>query len=222
MQVLHSLLSSSSSHSSKPLQQIIFENVTKKNLSSLINNLINKSSGEINNMHDEYGNNLLHIAVLAEDSNIIKYLIDKRVDKHKKNLHKLSPWDLAIRSQNQSIIQILIDNHSAIIDELKKELKLVRDTAGEYKLLNGKLQESVGEYKSLNGKLQESNNGLTSSLNSLYQNEYALKQEVTILKGQNKRLRQENDTVIGENSKLDEDNKKLKISVSSLIQSKKK
>ena len=159
-------------------------------------------------MCDEYGNNLLHIAVLVEDLHIVKYLLEKGVDKNKKNLHGLSPWDLVIRSHNQTIIQVLIDTHLTVIDELKRELKLVKDTEAEY--------------KSLNNKLQLSNNDLISKQNYLSLSEGLLKDENVILKGQNKRLREDYEAVQNENNKLTEDNKKLKISVSSLIQTKKK
>ncbi|AYV78801.1 MAG: hypothetical protein Edafosvirus34_11 [Edafosvirus sp.] len=186
----------------------LFNYVTTKNLSSLKCCLSSKQSDEINNIRDEYNNNLLHIAITVEDTSIIKYLMEKGIDKYKKNVHNLSPWDLAVRSHNQTIIQSLIDTHLSAFEEIKKELKLIRDTSEQYKLLNKQLQTS--------------SEIMTNKYNVMYRDWNLVVAEVTILKNQNKRLRDECDTVTNENNVLKEDNKKLKTAVASLIQSKKK
>lgn len=188
--------------------RLIFSYVINKDLVSLKKALSNKLPYEVNNMRDEYNNNLLHIGIAAENPHIIKYLIEKGINKHQENIHKLSSWHLAIRSHNQTIIQFFIDNHLNIIDELKKDLDLVKKTEIEYKLLNNKLQQS--------------NNDLIFKKNAISLSEELLKNENVLLRGQNKRLREENVVVLNENNKLMEDNKKLKTSVSSLIQTKKK
>jgi len=193
----------------------LFRYVTDRNIASLKYCLSTKSPQEINNIKDDYSNNLLHIATTIEDYPIIKYLIEMGIDKNKKNMHNVSPWDIAVRTHNQQIIQVLIDNHLSAYEEVKKELQLVQNTVDQYK-------NTIEEYKIMNKQMQLANGIITNKYNDVYKNYNGVSAEVHILKHQNKRLREEYNKCDTENVTLKENNKKLKIAVDSLIQSKKK
>lgn len=162
----------------------------------------------ISSLLDDYGNTLLHIASIRGNVSIIKYLINKGFDKHKKNLLNLTPWELVLKNQKTDAIQAFIDNDMLQYKIVKNELDAVR----------ADLDESKRNYDNL----VVCNNVSLTTINDLTGKISGLHSEISVHKSHNKRLRDDNDLFSKENVKLTEDNKRLKTSISSLISSQKK
>lgn len=164
---------------------LMFNYVINKNLCTIKYHLTGKQEAYVNLYHDEYDNNLLHIAVNVGDISIIKFLLECHVDKYKKNIHNITPWLLAIQTHNQDIIQLFIDSHMSPYNEIKKELETVKQTFEQYKLSckeiqninnsellllrnqNKRIRDEYDELKDRNVKLNDDNKKLKTSIASL-------------------------------------------------------
>lgn len=152
------------------------------------------------NTIDEYKNNLLHLSVSMQNIPVIRFLIAKGLDKHQKNAFSQSAWEIAIKSQNENIIQTLIDNHTDLINELKKELQILRHTETEYKLLNVKL----------NTKLDDLTKSHDNEAKVYSQKLDDVNRKCKLNSDDNDRLTKKNKTLTEENLKLFNDNQKIK------------
>lgn len=191
-----------------PLQAI--DAVINKDIKS-----INLYIGSLNFIKDIQNSNLLHLATLNEHNEMVKYLLDNKVDKTHKNKFGLTPWDYAIRSHNKELIKIYIDHDLYNFDLLK--------------IQNENLQK-------INSSLAIENRNLTENNKKLISEKDTQQNEITILKKNNKRLREQNnnlelkigtltserDHLVNENDGLVYENKKLKISVDSLTKAMRK
>lgn len=165
-----------------------FKDVINKDLKSL-----KQFTGNFNSLHDYHNNNLLHVAILGEDLAIIRFLLEKAVDKHYYNKFYKTPYDYAIATHQKAIISLL--------NECNCNGKV---TYEEYKNLqeqNYRQQDDIAYYRKDNEQLINKNKRLRDD------NEY-LTTKVSLLKA--------------DNNDLTEANKKLKVSVDNLTKALKK
>ena len=175
----------------------VVEYVINKNLQAVKN-----YDGIFKYVRDSQKNNLLHLATLNEDIEMIKYLISQGVEKNHLNRFNQTPYDYAIKTHNKTIINLLSSENTTEYNNLKAE--------------NQKLQTQKDTIKIENQTLAAENKNLKRSNESL-------NNEVVSLKSKNKRLREENTMLSAdlqaykmENEELVQANKKLKVSVDSL------
>jgi hypothetical protein len=175
---------------------------TKAGKVSELRTLLNGISMDtINKMTDGYDNTILHIATQANKPEIIKYLLNRNMKRNIKNFFGESAWNIAIKSQNEDLIQIFHDIDLLNFDEYKKKVSKYED---ENKIL-----------KTLNMSLQESNNKLQHNYTFELNKNNSDKKDLLLYKDQNKRLRDENND-------LQQKNKKQKIAIDNLIDSMRK
>jgi hypothetical protein len=167
----------------------VIEQVLNRDLSSVRSYL-----GSLSTVRDFQKNNLLHLATLNEDAEMVKFLLTQYVDRNGLNRFCQTPWDYAIKSHNKNIIKLYTDQDSLYNQTLTVE--------------NNGLKKTVTD--------------LTIKNNVLAYNNDTHTKEITILKSNNKRLRDENDNYKIENENLLQSNKKLKTSVDSLTKALKK
>jgi ankyrin repeat protein len=153
--------------------------------------------GNLSVLRDYSGNNLLHVAVLVENINLIQYFLEYNMDPNLKNKANKTPWDLALRSQNKDIIKLFSEHECT------------------YKELNNKLMSTNDSMRSDNRRLEDQKVELTKKNNTL-------ENENTILRIHNKRLRDDVDTVAKENCELKDTNKRLKTSLDNMMKTFKK
>lgn len=189
----------------------IISYVTNNNLSYLKTALNYKRSDEINSIVDAYGNTLLHLATMSKNVPIIKFLLDKGMNKHRLNDFRETPWEMAVKTHDQILIQAFIDVELNAVETLRGEIRRIKDIENENKSL-----------LTINKDLQRANDDLTNKYNMVLRDNKSNNTEVTMLKQQNKRLRDDNDLLIKENNELTESNKKLKIAVDNLMKANKK
>lgn len=184
------------------------------------------SDRELNSISDSYGNNLLHLATMASNCQMVEYFLDKGICFTKQNNFKQTPWDLATASKNSDIVdkfvlyRIRTENHSTVrLNELESERDELQAKNRELKRLNGGLEttnaELVTKYNLRNRDvivLQTENNDLKTS-------NKRLKSEVSDLQAVNYKLHSENKTstsILLENSELKSSNKRLRDEVGEL------
>ena len=129
-----------------------------KNNNIEISNLILTSPIIDLDFQDKNGNTYLHLAVTAQQKEIIKILLEKGIDINKQNKEGNTALHLAYWINNKPIINILIENG---IDTkiVNKENKLAEDLIGKNRKLNSSLNNriKVTKNKEVNRKKDNKN-----------------------------------------------------------------
>lgn len=191
-------------------------NLVSSNSSNCLNkikNLIeskNYNSTELNMIEDSYQSNLLYLAVMNLNVEVVEYLLEKGLNASKKNKFNFTPWNIALTLNNNEIIEkfVLFRIKTENNDMIKvRDLTNVNDTL---KMHNQNLINSCKDLTNENltkkieiEKLKTNNIELTTSNKRLIS-------ELTYFESDNKKLKTENTT-------LKEKNEKLKKSVDNLI-----
>lgn len=204
----------------------------------------------INKLKDEYQNNLLHIALLFtrfNKENIINYLVHIGVNKDHKNKGGTTPYELALITQDRTIIEIFsfsyksgLENESKTLkDSLLKKDTMIRTMDSEICSLKstimtkektiGQLSRETTSLRSTLDKTQQSFLVLASERDEFKRAATTLQQTVSeqistisTLKRQTTSLTSSNKRLMDDNDLLSCQNKKLKMSVDSLISSKRR
>jgi ankyrin repeat protein len=177
---------------------------------------------ELNSIADCYSNNLLHIAVMNCNHEMVSYFLDRGLSYTRQNRFKQSAWDLAVLSKDNEILERLVsfrakqENPSTVrLSELSSENESLKTKNRELKRLSSGLETTnidLEKKYSLRSRevvvLQTENNDLKTS-------NKRLREEVSEVKLDNKRLREE--VVV-----LTDKNQKLKTSVETLMNNSKK
>ena len=119
-----------------------------KNNNIEISNLILTSPIIDLDFQDKNGNTYLHLAVIAQQKEIIKILLEKGIDINKQNKEGNTALHLAYWINNKPIINILIENG---IDTkiVNKENKLAENLIGKNRKLNSSLNNRIKVTKRL-------------------------------------------------------------------------
>ncbi|MDF2964614.1 MAG: uncharacterized protein K0Q51_2 [Rickettsiaceae bacterium] len=96
-------------------EEDIFETLLGLNIGTLERLLV--LNPELPKLTDEKGNTLLHLAVMAKDEEAIATLIARKADPELPNNEGISPFDLALKTNNQNIVSLLLAT-----DESPKDL----------------------------------------------------------------------------------------------------
>ena len=125
---------------------------------------------EINNVRDQYGNTLLHLAVEKSSPDLVQILLDKNVLTDVKNKFDETAWTLALMIRNNTIIEKFI-NHQ--INELKRkivsneslheEINVLKSDLNIIKIENKRFRDENDELKQSNKKLKISVQNLIDS-----------------------------------------------------------
>jgi len=189
------------------IKKTIFRNALNSNTYNVTNTLTKNNINVINsNLVDECGQNLLHIASRTKNHDLAKYLVEKNIDKSKKNMFNETPLDIAIKNHDLKMIEIILE----------------RDTTTYYRDETGRLTSRISDLETNNKKLIDTNKELTlknSTLHVELAEERRIKKrkvdDYEICFTENKRLR-------SEVSQLKLDNKTLEQTVTTLRDSMKK
>jgi len=163
--------------------------------------LLERHRININNssLVDDYGQNLLHIAVKGVNYDLVRYLMGKGGDRLKRSVYNETPIDIAMKNYDVKMVEILLEV----------------DYESSFKVGNKQLSDKVVELESCNRKLIESNTELSQKNGVLH---LQLDDERRV----GKRLRDESVVMIEENKRLKSDNKVLSDTVKVLREAAKK
>lgn len=176
------------------VKQNLFRNTLSSNTFSVKNTIIKHNVNiSSNNMVDECGQNLLHIAVRTKNYDLVRYFMSYDIDKNKKNMFGESPVDIAMKNNDQKMLEIFF----------------VREPDMRHKNENVRLSNRVGELEINNKKLIETNKDLTIKNGILHMQ----RDEAVTFR---KRKADEYDICIVENKKLKTENIQLKSDNSAL------
>jgi len=220
------------------------------NLEALKKHLCCSNVECINKLKDEYQNNLLHIALLFttfNKENIINYLVRIGVNKDHKNKGGTTPYELALITQDRSIIEIFsfaykssLESESkalkdsllkkdAVILSMDSDIQSLRGTIMTKEKIIGKLSRETSSLRSALDRTQQTCSVLASERDELKRTAVTLQQTVSeqistihTLKRQSASLVSSNKRLMDNNDLLSCQNKKLKSSVDNLISSKRR
>lgn len=163
--------------------------------------LLERHRININNssLVDDYGQNLLHIAVKGVNYDLVRYLMGKGGDRLKRSVYNETPIDIAMKNYDVKMVEILLEV----------------DYESSFKVGNKQLSDKVVELESCNRKLIESNTELSQKNGVLH---LQLDDERRV----GKRLRDESVVMIEENKRVKSDNKVLSDTVKVLREAAKK
>ena len=190
------------------LRQTIIK-ATSQNERYKVCDLLQRHKLNVNNPYlvDDYGQNLLHLAVRVKGYDLAKFLVEKKIDKLKKNLFHETPFDIALKNHDLKMVETLLNI------EYPSNFVLAE---------NKRLTDKVNEIESNNLKLVGSNTALT-------QKNAILCIQLDDEKRSHKRQRDDHDNTVNENKKLrnennllKEDNKTLTNTIKTLRESMKK
>ncbi|QKF94611.1 ankyrin repeat protein with SH3 domain [Fadolivirus algeromassiliense] len=174
------------------IQEDIKQSILKAAVLSKTNtvtNLLETNNININSFYllDECGQNLLHICVRTKNYDLARYLVNKKIDKQKRNTFNETPYDVALKNWDLKMLEILMetDNNSFIKTE------------------NRRLNDRVSELETNNKRFIDTNKELT-------QKNSVLHLQLDTEKRTTKRLRDDNDTLTSENKRMRLENTKLK------------
>lgn len=139
---------------------------------------------------DTFGNSLLHVATMSRNLPVVKYLLERGMNKEQFNDYKKSAWLMAIESHDQELLQTFID-YSIVSEHNKKVSSITTDHKKAVSVLESKNTALVTEYNTLKSRHLEH----IASHNVLLVENSVTKSENTQLKLNNKRLREENDVL---------------------------
>lgn len=117
----------------------------------------------VNNVIDRRGNNLMQQALLFEDVNIVKFLLGLNINLHHLNSDRKSSWDMALRTQNITIIRVFTDHENAFKEQNNRLIIAndnLRDQVDKYKTENTDLNTQVVILKNNNKRLRDDNDVL--------------------------------------------------------------
>jgi ankyrin repeat protein len=130
---------------------------------------------------DQYGNNLLHIAVRSNNYELVKDLILIDIDRNKKNNYATpeTPFDIAMKNYNETMVKLLsdtgdseflkerIESLKVIIDDLTNDLESVKVKYESLKLELERVKRTPSSSKKRIIKLETENRILTDKNRSL-------------------------------------------------------
>ena len=199
----------------------------------------NYSKDSLNQMLDNYKNNLLHIATLKNDFNMVEYLLEIGLDFTLVNAFGQTAWDIAILLRNDKIINIFVSQKiktSTLLTQKLAELQTKIKNLGrencdfltrievlrvEKSMLEDKLNK-IYNMETENSTLLYKNKTLTADNKKLSEILSEMKTKHARALDDNSELERSNKKLRTENTDLLEKNIRLKISVDNLINNAKK
>jgi hypothetical protein len=185
----------------------------------------NYTSDSLNQILDTYNNNLLHIATLKNDCQMVEYLLECGLNFVSFNAFGQTSWDIAILLRNEKIINMYILHKIKLsielnqkITELQTRIKSLendkRNVENDKRNVENRLAR-VQDSETENISLRYKNNSLTADLTDIKVKHSRALDDNSELERCNKKLRTENNDLIAKNTKL-------KISIDNLIANSKK
>src|SRR5438552_3104139 len=89
----------------------ILNYVTSNDYNKTKNYIESKSytSNELNNMYDAYNNNLLHLATMSGNAQMVGYFLDKGISFTRQNKFKQTAWDLSTILRKEDVIEKYVE-----------------------------------------------------------------------------------------------------------------
>ena len=167
----------------------IIKNIYSQNTHAVIS-LINHHHINLDdtNLLDESQQNLLHIAVRTKNLELVKFLMNKKINKQKLNMFGETALDIAIKNHDKKMIEVLLYVEAPIIMPYYQQI-IKKD-----------------DYSESSRNVDK----LTEELNTEKQNCKRKRDECNTLSNINTSLKNENTDLVIENGKLKIENKKLK------------
>lgn len=183
--MLHSLFGSSTIQGDT--KQLIFRHAINSNTSGVVGALTNANiNPSDSHMIDEFGQNLLHIAVKKRNYELACYLVDSQTSITRSSIFDETPLDIAIKNHDKKMIETLY--RKPLLDFHKNE--------------NTRLIEKITNLENNNKTLITTNKELTIKNSTLH---VQLDKEIN----SKKRKFEEYETCFTENKRLKTDNSKL-------------
>ncbi len=169
------------SNVTEPIRKDIFKNIHSKNTNAVID-LLDTNNIDVNdyNLVDELKNTPLHLAVATKNIDLTTYLINKGINKQKKNIFGETASLIALKNQDETMIRALIVTHNQYqTDELAKEKESHKRTRDDFEKEKSEHQRTRVErdvaicendlLRTENKKLKEDNTELQKTVRTLRQ-----------------------------------------------------
>lgn len=186
------------------IQEELRQSIIKSTLQSKTNNvidLIQRHNINVNNfyLNDDCGQNLLHLCVRTKNYDLARYLINKKIDKQKRNMFNETAYDIALKNSDLKMIELLLE--ATDISYMQIE--------------NKRLSNKIIELENTNLELTQKNSRLYNELDNERRGVKRMKDDNEVLVSENKRIKTEN-------CQLKLDNKTLGDTIKTLRDSMKK
>ena len=189
------------------------------------------TKGELCSVSDTYANNLLHLAVSAQNSPMVTYFLENGISSTKQNKFKQSAWDLAVTLRNNDVMDKFVSHRvktentdSHRLTELTGENDALRTKNRELKRLNDGLEitlrNSGSDTSRVNNDLTRVSTELNRTTNELSRVSNELTRTSSELADVNRRYNlrsREVTTLTTENSELRSSNKRLRSDYESVV-----
>lgn len=142
-------------------ENIIILHISKNHLKELKKQCENFSDEQLNTMHDNMNNNLLHLSVINNNEEMVSYFLTRNIDVNHKNTLGYTPFDHAYLFGNKNIIELLtVSLHSTIIYDIvqnmsDEEIKTSYINESETKIKN--LEQQISNLTELLKNSRETN-----------------------------------------------------------------
>lgn len=164
------------------------------------------TSAQLNSIEDYHCNNLLHIAVMTENNEMVTFFLEKGISFIKQNKFKHSPWDLAVMSKDSKIIESFVSYRTGMVNTNTNKVIELSSENSLLKTVNKDLKNQIKYFEIhsnlANEKLCEKVNVLESENKQLKTSNKRLREELCDLQSDNKKLRDENVGLVNKNEKL--------------------
>lgn len=193
------------------IQEELRQSIIKSTLQSKTNiviDLIQKHNINVNNfyLNDDCGQNLLHLCVRTKNYDLARYLINKKIDKQKRNMFNETPYDIALKNGDLKMIEVLLESNDNSYMQI--ENKRLSDRVIE-------LENNNKIYTDTNKELIQKNSRLHIDLDNERRGLKRMKDDNELLVSENRRIKTEN-------CQLKLDNKTLGDTIKTLRDSMKK
>lgn len=146
----------------------LIDYVIKNSLPDLKKALDNFPLYPMDTILDKYENNLLHIATIANQPQIIRYFLNKGLSCSKLNKFGQSAWDLALLNRNQLVIDEFLTHKMTITnDSLKSQVMTLNNQISDLKTKNGMLALGKSSLKATVDSLSSSIESERSQIRTL-------------------------------------------------------
>lgn len=123
--------------------------------------------GSHRDVRDTNRQTLLHYATMAEDREMVKYLLEQQCDPNVADRFKLSPWDYAIRSHNKDLIATFTGHDARKIGTLCEQNTRLQTRNTDLETLNQRVTAETVILKKNNKRLREENDHLQTRVGTL-------------------------------------------------------
>ena len=173
--------------------EIILDTLNSHTLSVM--NLLDKNNISLDDekLIDSSNQNLLHLSVKTKNVMLTEFLLDKKLDKNKKNIFGETPIDIAFKDQNREMVEKLYG-----VDKLNFHIQANKRLESKF----DELDRNYQKFLVINSNLTAENTVLKKRLDNEIKTNKRKTEECFAVENDYKRMKIERDNVIDDNKTL--------------------